>query len=195
MSAKWPTLIVQHVYMRMLVETACLFSLSIISWHCNHRWCIRLVNLHICWKHSKQLLQYLFSVWCYWIDYSYMFVFWVLHVTNPSPVLYVLFHLMVGQSMTIFSKTSLYSKSSKVRKATKIWNWYNQVPHLTLDTTWESDKNTIKLSQTRAKRSNIVFPQLVWPQIIAEWAYVRNSIENLFESSLFEIDLCILYYI
>ena len=32
----------------------------------------------------------------------------------------------------------------KVRKATKIRNQYNQVSHLTQDTTWESDKNTIK---------------------------------------------------
>ena len=41
--------------------------------------------------------------------------------TSPTHLLfYVLFHLMVGQSMTIFSKTSLYSNSSKVRKATKI---------------------------------------------------------------------------
>ena len=35
-------------------------------------------------------------------------------------------------------------KTSKGRNATKIRNRYNQVPHLTQDTTWESDKNTIK---------------------------------------------------
>ena len=53
-----------------------------------------------------------YFIWCYWIDYTYTFVFWVLHVTNPSPVfLYVLFHFMVGQSMTIYSKKSLYSIS------------------------------------------------------------------------------------
>ena len=34
--------------------------------------------------------------------------------------------------------------TSKIRKETKIRNRYNQVPHLTQDTTWESDKNTIK---------------------------------------------------
>ena len=34
--------------------------------------------------------------------------------------------------------------ASKVRKAAKIRNPYYQVPHLTQDTTWESDKNTIK---------------------------------------------------
>ena len=32
---------------------------------------------------------------------------------------------------------------SKVRKAAKIRNRYNQVPHLTQDTTWAIDKNTI----------------------------------------------------
>ena len=32
----------------------------------------------------------------------------------------------------------------KVRKAAKIRHRYNHVPHLTQDTTWESDKNTIK---------------------------------------------------
>ena len=32
----------------------------------------------------------------------------------------------------------------KVRKAAKVRNRYNQVPRLAQDTTWESDKNTIK---------------------------------------------------
>ena len=32
----------------------------------------------------------------------------------------------------------------KVRKAAMTRNRYNQVPHLTEDITWESDKNTIK---------------------------------------------------
>ena len=36
------------------------------------------------------------------------------------------------------------NKSIKVRKKAKIRNEYNQVPHLTQDTTWESDKNTRK---------------------------------------------------
>ena len=30
----------------------------------------------------------------------------------------------------------------KVGKESKFWNRYNQVPHLTQDTTWESDKYT-----------------------------------------------------
>ena len=32
----------------------------------------------------------------------------------------------------------------KVRNVANIRNQYNQVPHLTHDTTWESNKNTIK---------------------------------------------------
>ena len=36
-----------------------------------------------------------------------------------------------------------------VRKTAKIRKWYNQVPHLTQDTTWESNKNTINISNVR----------------------------------------------
>ena len=32
----------------------------------------------------------------------------------------------------------------KVRKTAKVPNQYNQIPHLTQDTTWESDKITIR---------------------------------------------------
>ena len=39
---------------------------------------------------------------------------------------------------------SLYS-CLKVRKTAKIRKRYNQVPHLTQDTTWESNKNTINI--------------------------------------------------
>ena len=44
----------------------------------------------------------------------------------------------------------LHKFISKVRKLAQIRNRYNQVPHPTKDTTWESDNNT-----TRAKRSSI----------------------------------------
>ena len=37
-----------------------------------------------------------------------------------------------------------YSRDIKVSREEKISNRYNQVPHLTQYTTWESDKNTIK---------------------------------------------------
>ena len=39
-------------------------------------------------------------------------------------------------------KTSFYS-FIEARETAKIRNRYNQVPHLTQNTTWESDKNTI----------------------------------------------------
>ena len=35
---------------------------------------------------------------------------------------------------------------SKVRKIAKIGKRYNQVPHLTQDTIWESNKNTINIT-------------------------------------------------
>ena len=44
----------------------------------------------------------------------------------------------------LFANFYLESIVVKVRKVAKISNRYNQVPHLTQDTTWESDKNTIK---------------------------------------------------
>ena len=40
----------------------------------------------------------------------------------------------------------------KLIELAKIRNQYNQVIHLTKDTTWASDKNTIKHHKTRAKR-------------------------------------------
>ena len=39
---------------------------------------------------------------------------------------------------------SVLGDRKKVRKAAKIRDRYNQVIHLPPDTTWESDKNTIK---------------------------------------------------
>ena len=100
-----------------------------------------------------------YFIWCYWIDYSYTFVFWVLHVTNPSPGFFICFVPFYGGA-----------KYDYIFKKIFIFNF--------------------NISST-----NIVFPHLVWPQLIAEWAYFGNSTENHFESSLFEIVLCILYYI
>ena len=39
-----------------------------------------------------------------------------------------------------------YNISCKVRKAAKIRSRYNQVPHLTQDTTWESDKTQLNIT-------------------------------------------------
>ena len=44
-------------------------------------------------------------------------------------------------------------QSCNVRKKVKIRNRYNQAPHQIQDNTWESDKNTIKKTYKRAKRS------------------------------------------
>ena len=44
------------------------------------------------------------------------------------------------ETVSTLSKEALF----KVRKVAKIRIRYNQVPHLTQDATWESDKNTMK---------------------------------------------------
>ena len=41
----------------------------------------------------------------------------------------------------------------KVGKEAKFWIGYNQLPHLSLDTIWESDKYTKNIKQRRAKKS------------------------------------------
>ena len=45
---------------------------------------------------------------------------------------------------------------SKVRKVAKIRNRYNQVPHMTQDTTWESDKT--QLNNTNNSQDVSPFP-------------------------------------
>ena len=42
---------------------------------------------------------------------------------------------------------------TKVRKKAEIRNGYNQIPHLILDTIWESDKIQEIITRMRAKRS------------------------------------------
>ena len=49
----------------------------------------------------------------------------------------------------------------KVRKVAKVRNRYNRVPHLTQDTTWESDKSTNK--HHKRKPRGQPFPSR-WPQ-------------------------------
>ena len=47
--------------------------------------------------------------------------------------------------LSISAEYILHTKDIvKVRKKAKIRNQYNQLPHLTQDTTWENDKNTRK---------------------------------------------------
>ena len=50
----------------------------------------------------------------------------------------------------------------KVRKTTKIRKQYNQVPHLTQDTTWESNKNTINITNKRSALSQQVTTRQQW---------------------------------
>ena len=45
------------------------------------------------------------------------------------------------------------SSLDKVRKTAKIRRRYNQVPHLTQDTTWESNKNTINITNKSKEAS------------------------------------------
>ena len=45
-----------------------------------------------------------------------------------------------------FSRGCLYIKYIKVKNAAKIRNPYNQAPHLTKDTTWESDKTQLSIT-------------------------------------------------
>ena len=47
----------------------------------------------------------------------------------------------------------LLSSFIRVRKEAKIRKRYNQVPHLTQDTTWESNKNTINITNKSLKVS------------------------------------------
>ena len=54
-----------------------------------------------------------------------------------------------------------HSQVLKVRKAAKIRNGYNQVPHLAQDTTWESDKNIIK-HHKREPKGQLFHSR--WPQ-------------------------------
>ena len=48
------------------------------------------------------------------------------------------------QSITFISVECM--RKMKVRKAANIRNRYNEVPHLTQDTTWESDKTQLNIT-------------------------------------------------
>ena len=50
----------------------------------------------------------------------------------------------IGCHYYIKTLLSVTTACIEVRKKAMIRNRYNQVPHLTQDTAWESDKNTIK---------------------------------------------------
>ena len=60
--------------------------------------------------------------------------------------------LYISLNMGLVSK-SHGTPEINVRKKAKIRNRYNQVPHLTPDTLWESDKTQENITCRRAKRS------------------------------------------
>ena len=66
----------------------------------------------------------------------------------------------------------------KVSKKAKIRNWYNQVPHLTLDTTWESDKTQENIIYQRAKRSALYQQVITRLQEPGKKAWQTRNINN-----------------
>ena len=66
---------------------------------------------------------------------------------NPSEPLIAL----KGKKKTLL----IWGYIIKVRKVAKIRNGYNQLPHLTQDTTWESDKNAIKHHKQKEEISRV----------------------------------------
>ena len=53
----------------------------------------------------------------------------------------------------VFAHAQLHNSVNKVSKMAKIRKRYNQVTHLTQDTTWESDKNTINITNKSQEAS------------------------------------------
>ena len=73
----------------------------------------------------------------------------------------------------IYKMSKPYQKDDqlgKVGKRAKIKNRYNQVPHLTLDTTWQSDKHTIRRHKRGPRGQS--FPGR-WPQGINKQTRVK----------------------
>ena len=52
-----------------------------------------------------------------------------------------------------FAHAQLHNSVNKVSKMAKIRKRYDQVTHLTQDTTWESDKNTINITNKSQEAS------------------------------------------
>ena len=66
----------------------------------------------------------------------------------------------------------------KGSKETKIRNRYNQVPQLTQDTTWESDKNMKKITYKRAKRLALSQQVTIRLQLSDKKAWQTRNINN-----------------
>ena len=64
-----------------------------------------------------------------------------------KPLYYVKVIWQLNKILVIMNrKYHNHKLQTKVRKEVKIRKQYNQVPHLTQDTTWESNKNTISIT-------------------------------------------------
>ena len=66
----------------------------------------------------------------------------------------------------------------KVRKTAKIRYRYNQVPHLSQDTKWESNKITINIRKTRAKRLALSLPLTTGQHWTEVKAWQTQNINN-----------------
>ena len=87
-------------------------------------------------------------------------------------------------------------ESKKVRKMAKIRKRYNQVPHLTQDTTWDSHKNTINITNKSqepitffAKNSSLI--QTGGPDLILSDDFeLKTFIGGLTPDACFGSNLC-----
>ena len=86
----------------------------------------------MCCIHNKKLIRLCMHLPSFYCPVS-MIVIPVLFKFSRIMLVYIALQITLKVTLPI-----------KVRKAAKIRNPYNQVPHLTQDTTWECDKNTIK---------------------------------------------------
>ena len=106
----------------------------------------RLITIH----HMLFSAVYSLTRYYYWHNltrYRWIYMYLIQHKTACNEI--------ICQSSLVFSIQNNLSKyrcnslnsakinTMKVRKTAKIRNQYNQVPHLTQDTTWESDKISI----------------------------------------------------
>ena len=67
-------------------------------------------------------------------------------ITPQINVVYTVSYLLISgpnfKLIKVFERVYIFLLGYKVRKKAKIRNRYNQAPHLTQDTTWDSDKTT-----------------------------------------------------
>ena len=95
--------------------------------------------------------------------FSFQFCALVLDVTILTSCFFCCYSLRPSQQFYNHDGTFLWLK---VNKKAKIRNRYNQAPHVTQDTTWESDKTQENFKYKRTKRSalsrQVKRPYNVW---------------------------------